>query len=346
MKKINVDKLVKWFCRQINFNEFASAMAILMDVFSGSRKDIEFKQPEKPPHYRRFNIDQAEPLTEPPCEFNKNWQELQEEHFKKTGKDIAIVKRRSPKNCPPEGSICAHCHAPGRYLYLNGSKSSQLLCKVCGSSSPTHKNRITPKSSLWCPYCKTALYLHKVNSTFVSYKCGNRKCSHYLDKLKALTPEEKALRESTFSSQFKLHYQFRVYNYNPSKIKVNRPTDNHGVDLRRIHNDNRTLGLILSSTINFGLGSRTTKDILKHFFNIDVSHQTIINYVNATAYHLYEFIDNHCPKPQSKMAADETYISVLGKWFYTWFGIDFISRAICGFGVSDSRGTKDALAFL
>jgi transposase-like protein len=137
-----------------------------------------------------------------------------------------------------------------------------------------------------------------------------------------------------------------VYSYNPSEIQVKRPEDNHGVDLRKIHNDNRTLALILTSTINFGLGSRTTKELLKHLFNIDVSHQTIINYVNASAYHLYKFIDDNCPAPQDKMAADETYISVLGKWHYTWFGIDVVSRAICGFNVSDNRGTKEALAFL
>jgi transposase-like protein len=275
-----------------------------------------------------------------------DWEELLEERFKKTGKHISIVKRRSISSYPPEGSICLHCHAPARYLYLNGKKSSQLLCKICGASSPTHQKRIASKTFLWCPYCKQALYVFKSNSTFTAYKCNNRKCSHYLAKLKKLTAEEKNMYDDTFSSQFKLHYQFRIYNFNPSKIQVKRPDDNHGVDLSKIHNNNRTFALILTSTINFGLSARTTKDVMKHFFNIDVSHQTVVNYINAAAYHLYRFIDKNCPKPVGIMSADETYISVDGKWFYTWFGIDAPSRAICGFNVTDNREVQSALALL
>ncbi len=346
MKKVNVQKIVRWFCSKLSFNEFASAMVIFMEVFNGSRKDIEFKQPDRPPHYRRFYLDTTEPLTEPPDEFAKDWEDLLAEHFEKTGKRISIVKRQNSSSYPPEGSICRHCHAPARYLYLNGRNSSQLLCKICGSSSPAHQNRTIPKSSRWCPYCKQAMYLFKTKPTYTAYKCNNRKCSHYLNNLKKLTYEEKAMYGKSFSSQFKLHYQYRVYNYNPSDIQVKRPDDNHGVDLSKIHNDNRTFALTLTLAINFGLSARTTKSVLKHICNIDVSHQTVINYVNAAAYHLYRFIDNNCPKPQNKMAADETYISVLGKWFYTWFGIDTKTRAICGFNVSDSRGTEPALAFL
>lgn len=346
MKKVNIEKIVKWFCRQLNFNEFASAIVIFLDVLNGNRKDIKFKQPEKPPHYRKFSLDHTEPLTECPDKFSKNWERIQIEHFERTGKYISLVKRRKQTSSPPEGTICQHCHAPTRYLYLNGKKSTQLLCKICKSSSPTHQNRIAPKSSLWCPHCKKALYIWKIKPTHTTYKCGNKKCSYYLDKLKELTPQEKNLYNDTFSSQFKLHYQYKIFSFNPSDITPARPTDNHGVSLNKIHNDNRTLALILSLTINFGLAARTTKNVLKHLFNIDVSHQTIINYVNAAAYHLYSFVDRNCPKPKDKMAADETYISVLGKWFYTWLGIDVLSKAICGFNLSDNRGTKEALAFL
>lgn len=346
MKQVNIEKIVKWFCRQLNFNEFASAVIIFLEVLNGSRKDIKFKLPEKPPHYRRFELDTTEPLTKQPEKFIKHYEKLLGEHLARTGKHVSIVKRRKNSSYPPEGSICEHCHAPARYLYLNGKNSSQLLCKICKSSSPTHQNRIRPKSSLWCPHCGQALYQSKTKATYTLFKCNNKKCPDYLRKLKSLSKEEISLWNATFASQFKLHYQYKVFNYNPSNIQVTRPSDDHGIDLTKIHKDNRTFALVLSTTINFGLSSRTTRDLLKHFFNIKVSHQTVINYVNAAAYHLYHFVDKNCPKPKVTMAADETYISILGKWFYTWFGIDTTTKAICGFNVSDSRGTKETLAFL
>ena len=55
-------KIVKWFCRRLNFNEIASAIVIFHEVLSGSRSDIPLKPNEKPPHYREFRIDTLPPL--------------------------------------------------------------------------------------------------------------------------------------------------------------------------------------------------------------------------------------------------------------------------------------------
>lgn len=347
MKRVNILKLAQWFCRQISFNEFASAMVIFQEALNGNRRDIEFKQPEKPPNYRRFDIDEEEPLRQSAVKESKNYKELQEEHFKLTGKYIKPIRRHSSSTLVPEGSICADCHAPARYLYLNnGKNSSQLLCKICKASSPVHQKRMKPKSSLWCPHCGQALYLWKTNPSFSSFKCSNRKCPHYLERKKHLTPQERQMIKEGKASQFKLHYQYRVWNYNPSDLDVKRPKDNGAVDISKIHNDIRSFSLILTFAICFGLSARTTKGVLKHVFGISVSHQTVINYINAAAYHLYRFIDNNCPKPQGKMAADETYISVNGKWHYTWFGIDSKTHAICSFNLSDNRGMEPALALL
>lgn len=347
MKRVNILKLVQWFCRQITFNDLASAVVIFQEALNGSRKDIEFKQPEKPPNYRRFKLDDEIPLKEEPVKESKDYKELQKEYFRLTGKHIKPVKRRDSSNVIPDGSICSCCHAPARYLYLNnGKSSSQFMCKICKSFSPVHQIRIKPKHSMFCPCCGQALFLWKTTTLYSAYKCSNMKCPRYLDNLKKLTSEERQMIKDGKSSQFKLHYLHRVWHYNPSSIEVKRPKDHGIVDITRIHNDIRSFALILTFAICFGLSARTTKGVLKHVFGISISHQTVINYINAAAYHLYRFIDNNCPKPKGKMAADETYISVNGKWHYTWFGIDSATHAINAFNVSDNRGMEPALAFL
>jgi transposase-like protein len=102
----------------------------------------------------------------------------------------------------------------------------------------------------------------------------------------------------------------------------------------------------LTFSINFGLSSRVTREALKGLFDISLSHQTVINYINASAKHLSEFVDRHLPYPKDTCAADETYIIVDGRWSYTWFIIDSKTRAICGYNLSQKRSMQPALALL
>jgi len=120
----------------------------------------------------------------------------------------------------------------------------------------------------------------------------------------------------------------------------------HTVDLRKIHHNYHTLGLVLTPTINLGLSSRVTRDALKGIFDISLSHQTVMNYINSSAQYLSSYIDHNCPAPKTISAADETYIIVDGKWTYTWFIIDSKTRAICGYNLSNTRGMQPALALL
>jgi putative transposase len=348
--KNRILSFVKYFCRHLDINEFASAMLILYEVQNGTRSDIELKLPiTERPHYRKFMVDMNEPL-KAPAKVIKDWNELQKEHLKVNGKLIITVKRHKASALPPKGSICQHCHAPARYLYVNNGKAhSQLQCKICGGFSPTHKKRFGTSSELLCPYCGNSIYKWKESKLFTSYKCGNYKCSHYIKNKENLTYKEleDLEKQPGLTSQFKLHYQFKIYHFNPSDIKVNRPSDGSGIDLRKIHNDMRVFSLVLTFYICFGLSSRQTRDVLRHTFGITtVTHQTVINYMKAAAYQLYSFTDRNCPKPEGMLSADETYIRIDDEWFYTWFGMDSKSRAICGYNVAGSRDMEHALALL
>jgi transposase-like protein len=102
--------------------------------------------------------------------------------------------------------------------------------------------------------------------------------------------------------------------------------------------------MILTYSINLSLSSRQTKDALLKIHGIKVSHQTIINYSNSAASLLSNFVDENSPKPTSTVAGDETYIIVENRMQYTWFNIESLTKAICGFNLSGTRGTAPCLA--
>lgn len=348
--KNSVLKIVKWFCRQLTFNELASAVVIFHEVLNNARSDIVLKPLEKPPHYREFRIDTVPPLLGSELdakEKNLDWRELQNKHEHDTGKKISPVKRNSGK-APPVGCRCTVCNAPRNFLYLNNGKlSSQVLCKICRHTSPTHQAKRKKKAAYFCPHCSYALFKWKESKQHATYKCPNYNCPHYLNNKMRLDEEEKKMRANQkYNPNFKLHYQYREYHLCPNDLKIIRPVNRTKVDLHNIRNSYHILGLVLTFTINLGLSSRLTRDALKGIFDISISHQTVLNYISAAASHLSSYIDSNCPAPADIAAADETYIIVNGQWTYTWFIIDSKTRSICGYNLSQKRNMPPALALL
>jgi len=348
--KSNLMRLVRWFCRQLTLNELHSVVPILLEVLAESRNDISLKPDERPPHFREFRVDTVSPLLRPPEPDQPevpDWRELLKEYERGNGKALRPVLRRNGAKEPPPGCICEHCGAPRKFLYLNNGKAdSQVRCKVCGKTCPTHRTRRQSKAKYYCPHCSYALFLWKETELFNAYKCPNYTCRHYLNNLARLTDEEVALRDEGKTSQFKLHYQYREFHLNPNELKCSRPATETKVNLHRIHNGYHVVALTLSLSINLGLSARLTKKALKGLYNINLSHQSVINYVNASAAYLSDFVDRNSPRPAGIAAADETYIIVDGNWHYTWFIIDAEEKAICGYNLSTNRGPVPALSLL
>jgi len=340
-------RLIKWFCRRLTFNELASAVIIFHEILSDSRKDIPLKPNEKPPHYRQFRVDQLPPLSASDKTYKLEWKLLKQAKESLSGKPINPVHYRIGKK-PPPGCKCSHCNAPGKYLYLNNGKlQSQVKCKICGKTSSSHGSKRKRKTKYLCPHCSNALFKWKESKHSTIYKCPGYTCPHYLKNKIQLTKEEQHMRaRQKYDPNFKLHYQYREYHISPDDLITARPFPDAKVDLRNIHNSYHTLGLVLTFSINLGLSSRVTRDALKGIFDISLSHQTVVNYINLSAQYLSSFIDINCPEPKGVSAADETYIIVDNKWTYTWFIIDSKTRAICGYNLSDTRGVQPALALL
>lgn len=340
-------KLVRWFCRHLTFNDLASVVPVLQEVLTGSRL-MELKPAEdRPPHYRQFRVDSTLPLTQAPEPQSEipDWQVLQQRHQEQHGKPIPIVRRRGGGGVP-EKCRCQHCNAPARYLYLNNGKlSSQVRCKICGKTSPTDKSRREGKTRYWCPHCGKAMFRWKEDGISTAYKCPTDHCPFYLRNLAALTAEERQMRAEGNTSQFKLRYLFREYHFASEDLTVARP-ENAPVDLNRIHNNLHTVGLCLTFSVSFGLSARMTAQALKRVFDIPISHQTVINYINASASYLSGSVDANGPVPKGTCAADETYIKIEGLTHYTWFIIEQNTRAICGYNLSNNRAAEPALSLL
>lgn len=346
-----VTSLARWFCSMLTRKELAKAIEFLVEVYEGTHADIKFKTRfrEDHPNYRLFGVDTDPPLTGPPAEPvpSKDWRELLVEHERRRGKPLGPVKRRG-KYRPPAGTRCEHCGAPVEWLSVNdGKKCSQVVCKICEELSPIRRVRRQSASPFWCPHCGTSMYEWKHDTNRTIYKCGNDKCPHSLAKFNALNRKEQKLAKTGMSSQFKLRYQWRSYHFDPAQPRPNAPCTSP----RSLLNVRRSLdvvGLALAYAVSLGLSSRLTAQVLRDIHGEPVSHQTVLNWLDAAAGPAWNTL-MHTLKGRMHevaVAADETYIKVMGVWHYTWFLIGTDTRTIWAWEVSEGRGEMPAIAVL
>lgn len=347
----SIPHFAQWICNQLTRPQFDSLMVIFQEVQGGSCEGFTFAAEKPSPNYRDYNQEPVPPLREAPSSKPvlglNDWKQRLETYKAKYGRVLKPVSARSKRRVP-EHCRCEVCGAPHDYLYLNdGQKGTQYRCKVCSHLGMIEHHRQTSTSGLYCPYCGSSLYKWKVGELETIYKCGNDHCSFYQANLDRLTPEEREARKANrYDPNYKLRYQYREYHIDRAMLKCRRLENPGAGSLASIRNSMHTLGLVLSLFINLGLSSRQTRDALKGLFGIAVSHQTVVNYVMHAAEAVSAWLDAHLPLPGQKAAGDETYIQIKGVWYYTWFVIDCATRALCGYNLSDTRGTVPALQTL
>ncbi len=263
------------------------------------------------------------------------------EYESRSGQPLKPVNVRNLHNRVPEQIKCPHCEAPHTYIYYNdGKKRSQLKCKVCADVFQI-LIRFRKPLKYFCPYCFKALFTWKVRDEVTIYKCHNHDCPHRKEKLNTLNDNEKKIREER-SSQFKINYQYRDYHYQTGELKVAKPAKPK-VDLKRIYNDINIFALILTLHISYAITARKTAHMLRNIWNITVSHQTVLNYVQTAAYYCHKFNLKHKGNIDNINAGDETYIKVKGVWHYVWLFICSASKKIGSYHFSDNRGAKAAI---
>lgn len=242
----------------------------------------------------------------------------------------------------PQTEQCPFCNAPHQYLYYNnGKERSQLRCKVCSSNfQADNRYKRAAKAKYYCPHCHGALYRWKIRLDVIIHKCGNDNCPHRLNALKKLNPAEQNIRQSRLS-QFKLCYIYREYLFQAKDLVVASPLK-PTVDIRKIYNSPNVLGLILSFFVSFAISARKTAYIMRMVFNIHVSHQTVLNYAEAAAFHCHQFNLKFKGPIDNDSAGDETYIKIAGNTAYVFLFISSKNHKITAYHVSDNRETLPA----
>ena len=165
-----------------------------------------------------------------------------------------------------------------------------------------------------------------------------------MQKLKAFNADEKKLREQRLS-QFKVNYQYREYHYQIAQLKIAEP-DKPRVDLERIYNDINIFALVMTLHISYAITARKTAHMLRNIWNIHISYQTVLNYVQAAAYYCHQFNMNHKGPVDDICAGDETYVKVKAVWHYVWLFVGSVSKKICAYHFSDNRAPKAAITTL
>lgn len=288
--------------------------------------------------YRLFSVDSM-PIVE---ERNfLDYQLLLRQYKVEHGKDLKPVKRRQPPKLDYTGT-CPLCGAPHHYLYENNISRGQMLCKVCQQTFTLHQPYLE-KIRLKCPHCGKALDQIKDRQSYFIYKCRYRQCSFYLNQLASMT-EAQQKRFKKYPHEFKVHYIFRAFDLDLPTLDSNSLMEiNSPIDLSRIRHSKHVLGLILTYYVNYGLSSRKTAMIMKDIHQIKISHQTIVNYANATAKVVQPFLETYPYELSDDLCGDETYVTVKGKKHYVFFISDKVKKMITSYEVFAKRDTESAI---
>lgn len=339
-----IARFVIWICSKFTRNEIEQIILELQEILKNRNPEIkpkdEFK--EQFPNYGNFSVDPNPPLTENPKQLSttKNYKLLLDEYQTKHAKPLSPVSHKDESLNVPEKTICPHCNAPNIYIYYNnGKKKSQFFCKVCENTFQLEK-RFRNKTKFFCPYCSHALFKWKEQKDATIYKCCNNSCSFRISNLKKLNPAERFLQKLV-KSQFKLNYQYREYHFKINKLTHSSPSKPK-VDLTKIYNSFDTLGLVLSFYVSFAINARKTSLILKDVFNIPISYQTVLNYAEASAYYCHQFNLKHKGPVDDILTGDETYIKIMGKYYYVFFFLSSQNHKITSYHLADSRDTLPA----
>ena len=254
----------------------------------------EQRQASKPKNepYAGFKVDEK-PLTgkQISTEFRQpnmlDYNKLLSEYEEANSKPLKPVHRKS--QLPYKGD-CVFCGAPNDYLY-NNNNGDQCLCKVCNSTF-SFKTKFYDELSFYCPHCKRKLMTHHDRNNYIVYICRNDKCNYYLDSVKKQTSGDKSLR--TVSNHNKLRYTYRAFKFDFNQVNSSdKLTFNTKISLDKAQHSPHTIGTILTLYINYGLSSRKVSMLMKDLFGIEISHQTVMNYAEASASLLQNLVINY-----------------------------------------------------
>jgi len=308
---------------------------LLTPLIKPLKQQATLKHKQSMTGYASFKID------EPPIVKENYYRQLSfEDILAQTQEPIKPIRRQKPFSY--EG-LCLNCGAPNEYIYAH--TKTQNMCKVCKQTF-TLKKTYHEEITHHCPHCENKLTLQHIRKDYEVLMCHNYQCSFYLKNKKSLK-EGNSNHLLINDSQHKLRYHFRLFNFTLASLKdKNHLTIQSKVDLDKIHHSKYTLGLVLTYYVNYGLSSRKTAQILKEVHGLSLTHQTVVNYAEAVA-SITESLNVIYPyKLSNTVTFDETYIKVMGKSNYVFFGSDTNHKIITSYRIFNQRTTLNAVTTL
>ena len=284
--------------------------------------------------YRQFKVDDPA-IIEPfvTIDHKDHKQLIKDNNIKpvnrKNGKQITIDVK------------CPCCGASKDFLYDNNGKQTQFLCKVCSYIfSVNSKNEDVV---LKCPHCKHILNYRVSRDDFDVYVCKNPKCSYYLNNLASLTLSDKKKFEQN-PTLFKLRYIYRKFNIDfPTLQKDYRDFIKTPIDISRAYSSDYIIGLCLTYHVNYGLSYRQTSSILRDVHEVYISYKTVENYCKSVSRIVHSVLEFYPYELSDTIAADETYIKILGKTNYIFFYFDAIKKIITSYRVFEKRDSLSSI---
>ena len=285
--------------------------------------------------YRLFKVDDPA-IIEP-------FVKIEHKDYKQLIKDnnIKPIKRKNGKQITIDVK-CPCCGAPKDYLYDNTGKQNQFECKVCSHIFSTNPNK-DKDVILKCPHCKYQLTLYHHRDDYDVYKCNNYKCKYYLNNLASLSLSDKKKFEDN-PTLFKLHYIYRKFNIDfPTLQKDYREFIKAPIDISKAYSSQYIIGLCLTYHVNYGMSYRQTAALLRDVHEVYISYKTVENYCKSVSTIVHPLLEFYPYELSDTIAADETYIKILGKTAYIFFYFDSKKKIVTSYRVFDKRDSLSSI---
>lgn len=184
-----------------------------------------------------------------------------------------------------------------------------------------------------CPHCRYQLNLYHHRDDFDVYRCKNDNCPFYLKNKSSLNNHDKQLYLK-HPKKIKLRYIYCKFNIKfPTLTKDYREFIQYPIDISRAYSSQYIIGLCLTYHVNYGLSYRQTASILKDVHEVYISYKTVENYCKAASSIVHPVLELYPYELSDTIAADETYIKILGKTNYIFFYLDAIKKIVTSYRV-------------
>ena len=330
-----MSKIISLFIKLLNrINKIIWKIIIFLSKFIKIDEINHLDDKPQNVKYRLFNVDDPA-LIEPFVTIeHKDYKQLINDN------NIKPIKRRNGKSITIDVS-CPCCGAPKDYLYDNTGIQSQFECKVCSYILNTHSKG--EDVVLKCPHCRYQLSLIHHRNDFDVYRCQNNNCSFFLKNKSSLNVHDANLYKK-HPEKIKLRYIYRKFNIDfPTLTKDYREFIKSPIDISRAYSSQYIIGLCLTYHVNYGLSYRQTASILQDVHEVYISYKTVENYCKSASSIVHPLLEFYPYELSDKIAADETYIKILGKTAYIFFYFDAIKKIVTSYRVYEKRDSLSSI---